>query len=194
MLPPGDAGLTRRVKAAGDHWVVQEKEGRKVFSRGVWAASATIERIRAELEAERSTEGYAKKQEAASRRREKAQAEYVEDFLGAVVTFLAFHPDPRRPRRPAGPCRDRSRHAGRERHGRPDETHPRRAAGRGRRDRLDAAPDDRLRRHGDPKGQGQAAGGPADARPAIPGVACRYRRGEPVGDDCPLKRALAVEG
>jgi hypothetical protein len=24
LLPPGDAGLTRRVKAAGDHWVVQE--------------------------------------------------------------------------------------------------------------------------------------------------------------------------
>jgi Uncharacterized conserved protein (DUF2293) len=26
-----------------------------------------------------------------ARRREKAQAEYVEDFLGAVVTFLGFH-------------------------------------------------------------------------------------------------------
>ena len=57
LLPPGDAALTRRVKAAGDHWVVQEKKGRKVFSRGVWAPAATIERIRAELEAERSTEG-----------------------------------------------------------------------------------------------------------------------------------------
>jgi hypothetical protein len=92
LLPPGDAGLTRRVKAAGDHWVVQEKRGRKTFSRGVWAPAATIERIRAELEAGRSTEGYAKLQEAASRRRETAQAEYVEDFHGAVVAFLAFHP------------------------------------------------------------------------------------------------------
>ena len=92
LLPPGDAGLTRRVKAAGDHWVVQETVGRRTFSRGLWAASATIDRIRAELEAERSTEGYAKKQEAASRRREKVQAEYVEDFLGAVLAFLAFHP------------------------------------------------------------------------------------------------------
>ena len=35
LLPPGYAALTRRVKAAGDHWVVQEKKGRKVFSRGV---------------------------------------------------------------------------------------------------------------------------------------------------------------
>ena len=91
LLPPGDAALTRRVKAAGDHWVVQEKRGRKVFSRGVWAAAPTIERIRADLEAERSTEGFAKKKEADARRREKAQVEYVEDFFGAVRTFLAFH-------------------------------------------------------------------------------------------------------
>ena len=85
LLPPGDAALTRRVKAAGDHWVVQEKKGRKVFSRGIWAAAATIHRIRAELDAERTSEGYS------TRRRNKAQAEYVEDFHGAVVTFLAFH-------------------------------------------------------------------------------------------------------
>jgi len=92
LLPPGDAALTRRVKAAGEHYVVAEKKGRKVFSRGVWAAGAIIEGIRADLEAERATEGFAKKKEADARRRDKAQAEYVEDFHGAVVTFLAFHP------------------------------------------------------------------------------------------------------
>ena len=92
LLPPGDAALTRRVKAAGDHWVVAERKGRKVFSRGIWAPAATIERIRADLESERSTEGFAKRKEADARRREKAQAEYVEDFMGAVVKFLAFHP------------------------------------------------------------------------------------------------------
>jgi hypothetical protein len=64
LLPPGDPGLTRRVKAAGEHWVVQEKKGRTVFSRGVWAPAATIDRIRAELEAERTTEGYASRKEA----------------------------------------------------------------------------------------------------------------------------------
>src|ERR1700740_87094 len=76
LLPPGDAALTRRVKAAGDHWIVQEKKGRRIFSQGMWAPAATIERIRAELEAERATEGHAKRKEAASRRRQKAQAEY----------------------------------------------------------------------------------------------------------------------
>jgi len=92
LLPPGDAALTRRVKEAGDHWIVQEKRGRKVFSRGVWAAAATIDRIRSELEAERATEGYAKRKAADARRRDQSQAEYVEDFFGAVVSFLAFHP------------------------------------------------------------------------------------------------------
>lgn len=86
LLPPGDAALTRRVKAAGDHWVVQEKKGRKIFSRGVWAPVVTIDRIRTELDAERSTESFAKKKVADARRREKAQTEYVEDFTGAVVT------------------------------------------------------------------------------------------------------------
>jgi hypothetical protein len=93
LLPPGDAALTRRVKEAGDHWVVQEKKGRKVFSRGVWAPAATIDRLRAELEAEWATESYAKRKDADGRRRDKAQAEYVEDFFGAVLAFLAFHPN-----------------------------------------------------------------------------------------------------
>src|SRR5260370_40059370 len=62
LLPPGDAALTRRVKAAGDHWVVQEKKGRKIFSRGVWAPAATIDRIQAALNAERSTESHPKRQ------------------------------------------------------------------------------------------------------------------------------------
>ena len=92
LLAPGDAALTRRVKSAGDHWVVQEKKGRRLFSRGIWAPAATIEAFCAELEAERATEEYAKRKSADASRRNKAQAEYVEDFAGAVVSFLAFHP------------------------------------------------------------------------------------------------------
>ena len=92
LLPPGDAALTRRVKAAGDHWLVQEKKGRRVFSKGVWAPAKTIDQIRSELEAERSTDRYAKRRSADVRRREKAQAEYVDDFFGAVLQYLDFHP------------------------------------------------------------------------------------------------------
>jgi hypothetical protein len=72
---------------------VQEKKGRRVFSRGVWAPATSIQKIRAELEIERSTEGYAKRREADARRRDKAQAEYVEDFHAAVLAFLDFHPN-----------------------------------------------------------------------------------------------------
>jgi hypothetical protein len=57
----------------------------------VWAPATTVERIRADLVAERATERFAKKKETDARRRENAQAVYVEDFLGAVRSFLAFH-------------------------------------------------------------------------------------------------------
>ena len=42
LLPPGDAALTRRVKEAGEHWVVQEKKGRKSFHelRCIWSVQA----------------------------------------------------------------------------------------------------------------------------------------------------------
>jgi len=62
-----------------------------MFSRGVWAPAATVDRIRAELDAERATGAYARKQELAAKRREQAQAEYVEDFASAVREFLGFH-------------------------------------------------------------------------------------------------------
>jgi hypothetical protein len=60
LLPPGDSAMTRRVRAAGAHRVVAEEKGRKVFSRGVWAPAATIERIQVDLNAQRSTESFAK--------------------------------------------------------------------------------------------------------------------------------------
>ena len=92
LVPPGDAALTRRIKAAGGHIAVAEKKGRKVFSRGIWTSAAIVERIRADLDAERSTESFAKKKEADARRREKTQVQYVENFFDAVVAFLDFHP------------------------------------------------------------------------------------------------------
>jgi hypothetical protein len=92
LLPPGDAGLTRRVKAAGPSWTVVEKKGRKLFSRGVWAPEAHILAARAELESERATPAYAKRREADVRRREREQAEYEVDFANAVLHFLAFAP------------------------------------------------------------------------------------------------------
>lgn len=90
LLPPGDAGLTRRVKSRGPTWTVKQKKGRRTFSLGVWAPADRIAEVRGELEAERSTEKYAKRKVADANRREKKQAAYVEDFHGAVVAFLRF--------------------------------------------------------------------------------------------------------
>jgi hypothetical protein len=90
LLPPGDAALTRRVKAAGPTWTVQQRRGRKVFSRGVWAPRAVVAEIRAALDAERSTPQHASRRAADARRRAETQVSYVEDFRRAVVGFLAF--------------------------------------------------------------------------------------------------------
>lgn len=191
LLPPGDAGLTRRVKAAGDHWVVQEKVGRRTFSRGVWAAAETIDRIRAELEAERSTESYAKKQAAASRRREQVQAEYVEDFHGAVVAFLGFHAD----------------HAGLADHLARAVTEHATPVGSGTVARTERIPIEQRAeaaviawmRHRTTGYDGMTIPRVKGKRREVRRMLAkrsqellqRYRRGEMVGDACPLKRALA---
>ena len=90
LLPPGDAGMTRRVKSRGPSWTVKQKKGRRTFSLGVWAPAERIATVRAELEAERSTDQYANRQAAARKRRDKKQTQYVDEFLQAVLKFLAF--------------------------------------------------------------------------------------------------------
>jgi hypothetical protein len=173
--------------------VVQEKRGRKVFSRGVWISAATVKRIRADLEAERSTEGFAKKKEADARRRGKAQAEYVEDFHGAVVAFLGFHPA-------------HADLANRLAHAVTDHATP---VGSGTVARTKRIPVERRAeaaviawlRH-------QTTGYDGMVIPRVKGkrrevrrmlaqrskqLLERYRRGEPVGEGCPLKKALASQ-
>jgi hypothetical protein len=91
-LPPGDAGLTRRVKQAGPSWAVLEKRGRKTFSKGLWAPRENIEAARTSVEGERSTDAYAKKRLADVTRRERTQAAYVVTFETEVAAFLRFSP------------------------------------------------------------------------------------------------------
>jgi hypothetical protein len=193
LLAPGDAALTRRVKAAADHWTVEEKKGRKIFSRGVWAPARIVDRIRAELEAERSTEGYAKRKEADARRREKAQADYVEEFFRAVISFLAFHPN-------YAHLAERLARAVAE-HATPVGS---RTVARTQRipveQRAEAAVIAWMRH--------QTTGYDGMAIPRVRGkrrevrrslaqrsqeLLARYRRGESVTDECPLQRALAAD-
>ncbi len=192
LLPPGDAALTRRVKAAGEHWIVQEKKGRKIFSRGVWAPAANIDKIRAELEAERSTEGHAKRKEADARRRDKAQAEYIEDFHGAVVAFLAFHlryAD--LAQRLARAVADHATPVGSGTVARtkriPVEQRAEAAVIAWLRHQTTAYESMKIPRI---KGKRREARRMLAQRSHE--LLGRYRRGEVVGDECPLKRALAV--
>jgi hypothetical protein len=77
LLPPGDAALTRRVKAAGPVWTMQERKGRKLFSLGMYAPADRIKQLRAALERER---------------RARAEASYALEFQAEVLAFLKFAP------------------------------------------------------------------------------------------------------
>jgi hypothetical protein len=90
LLPPGDAGLTRRVKAAGPSWTVIEMKGRKKFSKGVWAPAAHIESARAVLDVERADPAHARRLEQAAARRAVKHEAYVHDFATEVFQFLRF--------------------------------------------------------------------------------------------------------
>ncbi|MCU0686465.1 MAG: DUF2293 domain-containing protein [Polyangiaceae bacterium] len=90
LLPPGDAGLTRRVKALGPSWTVTEKRGRKVFSRGVWAPASHIESARAEVSVERADPAYARRRAGDAARRERKQAAYEVEFETACRALLRF--------------------------------------------------------------------------------------------------------
>ena len=92
LLPPGDAALTRRVKQAGPTWTIQERRGRKIFSRGVLAPAECIARFRRALEVERGDPSYAVKLAQSRKRRALEQERYEEDFTAAVRAFLGFAP------------------------------------------------------------------------------------------------------
>jgi hypothetical protein len=91
FLPAGDAGITRKITAAGIYWRVQVKMGRRIISKGVWAPVEAIEKARQEVEAVRGTSTYKKKLESSRNLREKKQTAYEADFLQAVKSFLSFN-------------------------------------------------------------------------------------------------------
>jgi len=91
FLPAGDAGLTRKVTAKGVFWRVQIKKGRRFISKGIWAPSQTILEAQDAVQKIRSTDVYKKKREYDLKRRTKNQEEYAVEFCKAVETFLNFH-------------------------------------------------------------------------------------------------------
>ena len=91
-IPSGDPGLTRRLKASGDYWVLVHKRKNRIEALGLFTLSAQVDRVKRILEMERSTPAYRNKLDAGRKRREEEQNQYVVTFRKAVMDFLAFAP------------------------------------------------------------------------------------------------------
>jgi len=91
LLPPGDGPLTKLVKAKGPTWGVQERVGRRIMSRGVWASRIDILAAVAEIEAKRTAPGYQRQQQRRQLTKETKHQAYVLQFHGEVLGFLGFH-------------------------------------------------------------------------------------------------------
>ena len=92
LLPPGDAALSRRLKADGPCWTVKQQKGRRQISHGIWAPAERIEALRRALAIERADPAYQRKLQAGRARRAAQQVVYAQDFTAAVRDYLDFHP------------------------------------------------------------------------------------------------------
>ena len=93
FVPSGDPGLTRRLKAVTECWVVVHKRKNRVEALGVWADKSVVEQVRADLESERNNPAYLRRLERARQARIAKEDAYAVEFRQAVVDFLAFAPE-----------------------------------------------------------------------------------------------------
>jgi len=91
FLPAGDAGITRKITTRGIYMRVQVKKGRRFISKGIWAPAQTIAEAKKEVEATRLTDEYKIKLNKDRERRAHKQQEYEVEFCREVERFLNFH-------------------------------------------------------------------------------------------------------
>lgn len=92
FVESGDAGLTRRLKAAGDYWLVVHRRRNRIEALGLWIAADILNDVKAKLEMERSAPAYVKKLDSGKKYREAKQEKYEVEFRHAVLNFLSFDP------------------------------------------------------------------------------------------------------
>ena len=92
LLPPGNAALTRRVKQAGPHWQIQVKQGRRTFSKGVWAPQTSIQEATAHIKELMADPAHQRRLDQGRLRRAKKQEAYAIEFYNTVLAELDFHP------------------------------------------------------------------------------------------------------
>lgn len=90
FVESGDAGLTRRLKAAGEFWSVKHLRRGRAEGMGLCVPKENLQRERAKLELERESPEYERKLLSGRRSREKKQALYQGEFFQAVMAFLGF--------------------------------------------------------------------------------------------------------
>ncbi len=91
-LKPGDAAVTKTLKALGPSWTAVRKKGGKTFSDGVWAPRENIEQAKNIVAKKRSEPAYALKRASELKRRQKKQDSYAVSFQLALLQWLDFHP------------------------------------------------------------------------------------------------------
>lgn len=92
LLKPGDAAVTRKVKAAGPSWTVKEKRGRRIFSKGVWAPTEHIQTAIKAVESQRQDPEYQRKLHNSRVRRQEKEVDYQLEFKRTIYKQLNFHP------------------------------------------------------------------------------------------------------
>ena len=92
FVPSGDPGLTRRLKAVTECWSVVHKRKKRIEAIGLWCESSVVDKVKSDLNEERSNPAYLRKLEAARQARIAKQDAYVVEFRQAVVDFLNFAP------------------------------------------------------------------------------------------------------
>ena len=93
LLPPGDAYVTRHVKAAGTYWVLFRPKGRHQHRRrlGLLAPADAIAAAKASAATTLASREVSR--EAGARRRELSEAAYRAEFADAVRRWLDFAPE-----------------------------------------------------------------------------------------------------
>lgn len=92
FLPAGDAAVTRKATALGRIWRIQVKKRNRMQSLGIWAPASNITQAQKEVASMRSAPDYEKKKASAARSREKKQHAYAADFEQEISNYLNFHP------------------------------------------------------------------------------------------------------
>jgi hypothetical protein len=93
LLPPGDAFVTRTVKAAGRYWLCWQPRGRHRDRRrllGLWAPAESIRA--AEQRAKQTAEKRAAARQVSARSRGRRESRYQDELRTAVLEFLDFAP------------------------------------------------------------------------------------------------------